>query len=118
MMVYKMSRYGRFLACPNFPACRNTLALPNNIGVKCPKCGGELLERISKKGRKFYGCEKYPECDFVSWDRPVNDRCPVCGSYMVLKRGPKDTVYHVCASETCRHKVQVENPAENGDMDN
>ncbi len=119
MMVYKMSRYGRFLACPNFPACRNTLALPNNIGVKCPKCGGELLERISKKGRKFYGCEKYPECDFVSWDRPVNDRCPVCGSYMVLKRGPKDTVYHVCASETCRHKVQVENTAaedgENGD---
>jgi len=109
MMVYKMSRYGRFLACPNFPACRNTLALPNNIGVKCPKCGGELLERISKKGRKFYGCEKYPECDFVSWDRPVNDTCPVCGSYMVLKRGAKDTVYHVCANETCRHKVQVEN---------
>ena len=109
MMVYKMSRYGRFLACPNFPACRNTLALPNNIGVKCPKCGGELLERISKKGRKFYGCEKYPECDFVSWDRPVNDTCPVCGSYMVLKRGAKDTVYHVCSNETCRHKVQVEN---------
>ena len=109
MMVYKMSRYGRFLACPNFPACRHTLALPNNIGVPCPKCGGELLERISRKGRKFYGCEKYPECDFVSWDRPVADKCPVCGSYMVLKRGPKDTVYHVCASETCRHKVQVEN---------
>ena len=111
MMVYKMSRYGRFLACPNFPACRNTLALPNNIGVKCPKCGGELLERISKKGRKFYGCEKYPECDFVSWDRPVNERCPVCGSYMVLKRGAKDTAYHVCANETCRHRVQVENNA-------
>ncbi len=111
MMVYKMSRYGRFLACPNFPACRHTLALPNNIGVKCPKCGGELLERISRKGRKFYGCEKYPDCDFVSWDRPVNDKCPVCGSYMVLKRGAKDTVYHVCANETCRHKVQVETPA-------
>ena len=109
MMVYKMSRYGRFLACPNFPACRHTLALPNNIGVPCPKCGGELLERISRKGRKFYGCEKYPECDFVSWDRPVADRCPVCGSYMVLKRGGKDTLYHVCANETCRHRVQVEN---------
>ncbi|MBR1822398.1 MAG: type I DNA topoisomerase [Clostridia bacterium] len=108
MMVYKMSRYGRFLACPNFPACRHTLALPNNIGVPCPKCGGELLERISRKGRKFYGCEKYPECDFVSWDRPVADRCPVCGSYMVLKRGGKDTLYHVCANETCRHRVQVE----------
>ena len=111
MMVYKMSRYGRFLACPNFPACRHTLALPNNIGVPCPKCGGELLERISRKGRKFYGCEKYPECDFVSWDRPVADKCPVCGSYMVLKRGGKDTQYHVCANETCRHKVQVENAA-------
>ncbi len=110
MMVYKMSRYGRFLACPNFPACRHTLALPNNIGVPCPKCGGELLERISRKGRKFYGCEKYPECDFVSWDRPVADKCPVCGSYMVLKRGGKDTLYHVCANETCRHRVQVENP--------
>ncbi len=108
MMVYKMSRYGRFLACPNFPACRHTLALPNNIGVPCPKCGGELLERISRKGRKFYGCEKYPECDFVSWDRPVADKCPVCGSYMVLKRGGKDTLWHVCANETCRHRVQVE----------
>ncbi len=112
MMVYKMSRYGRFLACPNFPACRHTLALPNNIGVPCPKCGGELLERISRKGRKFYGCERYPECDFVSWDRPVADRCPVCGSYMVLKRGGRDTLYHVCANETCRHKVQVEAPTE------
>ncbi len=111
MMVYKMSRYGRFLACPNFPACRHTMALPNNIGVPCPKCGGELLERISRKGRKFYGCEKYPECDFVSWDRPVADRCPVCGSWMVLKRGGKDTLYHVCANETCRHRVQVENTA-------
>ncbi|MBQ3270809.1 MAG: type I DNA topoisomerase [Clostridia bacterium] len=111
MMVYKMSRYGRFLACPNFPACRHTMALPNNIGVPCPKCGGELLERISRKGRKFYGCEKYPECDFVSWDRPVADKCPVCGSYMVLKRGSKDTLYHVCANETCRHRVQVENTA-------
>ena len=111
MMVYKMSRYGRFLACPNFPACHHTMALPNNIGVPCPKCGGELLERISRKGRKFYGCEKYPECDFVSWDRPVADKCPVCGSYMVLKRGSKDTLYHVCANETCRHRVQVENTA-------
>ncbi len=112
MMVYKMSRYGRFLACPNFPACRHTLALPNNIGVPCPKCGGELLERISRKGRKFYGCEKYPECDFVSWDRPVKEKCPVCGSYMVLKRGGRDALFHVCANETCRHRVQVENPGQ------
>ena len=109
MMVYKMSRYGKFLACPNFPNCRHTLALPKNIGVPCPKCGGELLERVSRKGRKFYGCERYPECDFVSWDRPVNEKCPVCGSMMVLKRGAKDTFYHLCTNETCRHRVQVEN---------
>ena len=109
MMVYKMSRYGRFLACPNFPECRFTMALPKNIGVPCPKCGGELLERISRKGRKFYGCEKYPECDFVSWDRPVADKCPVCGERMVLKSGPKDTLFHVCVNENCRHRVQVEN---------
>ena len=109
MMVYKMSRYGKFLACPNFPECRFTMALPKNIGVPCPKCGAELLERISRKGRKFYGCEKYPECDFVSWDRPVADKCPLCGERMVLKSGPKDTLFHVCVNENCRHRVQVEN---------
>ena len=81
---------------------------PKNIGVPCPKCGGELLERVSRKGRKFYGCERYPECDFVSWDRPVNDKCPVCGSRMVYKRGPKNTHYHVCVNESCRHRVEVE----------
>ena len=108
MMVYKMSRYGKFLACPNFPACRHTLALPKSIGVACPQCGAQLLERISRKGRKFYGCERYPECDFVSWDRPVNDKCPVCGSRMVYKRGPRNTHYHVCVNESCRHRVEVE----------
>ncbi len=115
LMVYKMSRYGKFLACPNFPACRNTMALPNNIGVPCPKCGAELLERVSKKGRKFYGCEKYPECDFVSWDRPVAEKCPVCGARMVLKRGAKDTTYHVCVNETCRHRVKVETGGSDSD---
>ena len=108
MMVYKMSRYGKFLACPNFPECRFTMALPKNIGVPCPKCGAELLERISRKGRKFYGCEKYPECDFVSWERPVADKCPACGGRMVFKAGPKGTCFHVCVNENCRHRVQVE----------
>ena len=108
MMVYKMGRFGRFLACPNFPNCRHTLALPKNINVPCPQCGAELLERVSRKGRKFYGCERYPECDFVSWDLPVKEKCPVCGGRMVQKRGAKDTLYHVCVNETCRHRVQVE----------
>jgi len=109
MMVYKMSRFGRFLACPNFPECRHTMALPKNINVPCPECGAELLERVSRKGRKFYGCERYPECEFVSWDLPVKDTCPVCGGRMVFKRGAKDTFYHVCVNETCRHRVQIEN---------
>ena len=108
MMVYKMGRFGKFLACPNFPACRNTMALPSTIGVKCPLCGGELLERVSRKGRKFYGCERYPECIFVSWDRPVSDLCPVCGGHMVYKRGSKGVAYHLCVNETCRHKVEIE----------
>ena len=109
MMVYKMSRYGKFLACPNFPSCRHTMALPKNINVPCPQCGAELLERVSRKGRKFYGCERYPECDFVSWDLPVKEKCPVCGGRMVFKRGAKDTAYHVCVNESCRHRVQIEN---------
>ncbi len=109
MMVYKMSRYGKFLACPNFPACRHTLALPKNIGVKCPECGGELIERVSRKGRKFYGCERYPECEFVSWDLPVNEKCPICGGRMIYKRGAKGAAYHVCVNESCRHRVQIDN---------
>jgi predicted RNA-binding protein with TRAM domain len=101
--------------CPNFPTCRHTMALPKNINVPCPECGAELLERVSRKGRKFYGCERYPECEFVSWDLPVKDKCPVCGGRMVYKRGAKDTAFHVCVNETCRHRVQIEN--ENGGQD-
>ncbi len=110
MMVYKMGRYGKFLACPNFPNCRHTMALLTDIGVPCPSCGGRLLERISKKGRKFYGCENYPTCEFVSWDLPVNDKCPACGSRMVQKRGRKGEIFHVCVSETCRTRVPVSSP--------
>jgi hypothetical protein len=85
-------------------------ALWNGCRVKTiVRHGGELLERVSRKGRKFFGCEKYPECDFVSWDRPVNENCPVCGAYMVFKRGAKETFFHVCSNETCRHRIQVEN---------
>ena len=101
----------KFLACSGFPDCRGTKRLVKDTGGICPKCGeGRMLLRKSAKGRVYYGCEKYPDCDFVSWDRPVADKCPVCGSYMVLKRGGKDAMYHVCANETCRHREQVENP--------
>ena len=109
MMVYKLGRFGRFLACPNFPACRNTKAIQVEIAAPCPKCGGKLLEKTSRKGRKFYGCERYPECDFVSWEMPVEQKCPKCGGYMVFKRGKKEN-YYLCANEACREKSPA--PAE------
>lgn len=109
MMVYKLGRFGRFLACPNFPECRNTKAIQVEIEAPCPKCGAKLLEKTSRKGRKFYGCERYPECDFVSWEMPVKEKCPKCGSYMVFKRGKKEN-YYLCANEECREKIPV--PAE------
>ena len=113
-MVYRVGRYGKFLACPNFPDCRNTLPVLNYIEAKCPKCGGRLLEKTSRKNRKFYGCENFPACDFVSWDLPVDDRCPKCGSYMTLKRNSKGEQWHLCANETCRHRVEVQ-PAEDAE---
>ncbi|MGN0775048.1 MAG: type I DNA topoisomerase, partial [Candidatus Ventricola sp.] len=105
MMVYKLGRFGRFLACPNFPECRNTKAIQVEIAAPCPVCGGRLLEKTSRKGRKFYGCERYPDCDFVSWEMPVEQKCPKCGGYMVFKRGRKGENYHVCANENCRERV-------------
>jgi DNA topoisomerase-1 len=83
-MVIKLGRYGKFLACSGFPECRNSRPLLERIGVKCPKCKeGEIVEKRSKKGRTFYGCDKYPACDFVAWNKPVNATCPRCGSFMV-----------------------------------
>ncbi|MCI6269140.1 MAG: type I DNA topoisomerase [Clostridiales bacterium] len=105
MMVYKFGRFGRFLACPNFPECRNTKAIQVEITAPCPVCGGKLLEKTSRKGRKFYGCERYPDCDFVSWEMPVEQKCPKCGGYMVLKRGRKGESYYLCANENCRERV-------------
>jgi DNA topoisomerase I len=89
-MVYKFGRYGKFLACSAFPDCRNTKPIVKSTGVSCPKCKeGEIVERKSKKSRLFYGCSRYPECDFVSWDRPVLRPCPKCGNLMVEKKAKK-----------------------------
>lgn len=107
MMVYKMGKFGRFLACPNFPQCRNTKPLLTYIDTPCPKCGKRLLEKVSRKNRKFYGCEGYPECDFVSWDKPVTEKCPQCGSYMVEKHNGKGETIHLCSNENCRYKSSV-----------
>ena len=112
MMVYKLGRYGRFLACPNFPECRNTKAIQVEIDAPCPQCGGKLLQKTSRKGRKFYGCERYPECDFVSWDMPVSEKCPKCGSYMTLSHTKKGDFY-VCANENCRERVAAPQKEEN-----
>ncbi len=108
MMVYKMGRFGKFLACPNFPECRNAKPILTYIDAPCPKCGARLMEKTSKKNRKFYGCERYPECDFVSWEMPITEKCPKCGSYMVKKRGKHGEEIHLCANETCRYKETVE----------
>ena len=109
-MVYRVGRYGKFLACPNFPDCRNTKPILTYIDAKCPLCGGRLLEKNSRKNRKFYGCENYPECNFVSWEMPVNEKCEKCGSYMTLKRSRKGEIWHLCSNEKCRHRVEVKAP--------
>ncbi|MCM3123324.1 type I DNA topoisomerase [Mesobacillus sp. AQ2] len=86
-MVFKMGRYGKFMACSNFPECRNTKAIVKDIGVKCPKCEeGNIIERKSKKRRIFYGCDRYPECDFLSWDKPLARKCPKCENMLVEKK--------------------------------
>lgn len=86
-MVIKMGRYGKFYACSNFPDCRNTKPILKKVGTTCPKCEkGEVVERKSKKGRIFYGCERYPDCDFTSWDKPLPRSCPKCDEFLVEKR--------------------------------
>ena len=100
-MVVKYGPHGKFLACPGFPECRNTKPYLEKIGVPCPKCGKDIVVRKTKKGRRFYGCENHPECDFVSWQKPVAEKCPKCGSFMVQK-GNKI----VCANQECRYVLQ------------
>ena len=102
-MVIKYGPHGRFLACPGFPECRNTKPYYEKIGVACPKCGKEVVLKKTKKGRKYYGCEDNPECDFMSWQKPSNKKCPVCGSYMVEKGNKL-----LCSQETCGYVEQME----------
>jgi len=102
-MVIKYGPHGKFLACPGFPECRNTKPFFEKIGVSCPKCGKNVVLKRTRKGRIFYGCEGSPDCDFMSWARPVNERCPECGGYMVL-RGKKV----VCADAACGYSRKAE----------
>ena len=102
-MVVKYGPHGKFLACPGFPECRNTKPYLEKIGIACPKCGKDVVIRKTKKGRKYYGCEDNPECDFMSWQKPSAKKCPNCGGYM-LEKGNK----LVCADEQCGYVETME----------
>ena len=103
-MVIKMGRYGKFLACPGFPECRNTKPLVEKIGVKCPKCeDGEIVVKRSKKGKKFYGCDNYPKCDFVSWNKPIDEKCPKCGN-ILTEMNSKGKKIIKCSNNTCDYR--------------
>lgn len=101
-MVYKFGRYGKFLACSNFPDCKNTKPITIGTSVTCPKCGeGEIVERKSKRGRLFYGCNRYPQCDFTLWDKPTHEFCDTCGSIIVEKTYKNGTTKKFCSNDTC-----------------
>lgn len=104
MMVKKVGRFGKFLACPGFPECRNTKPLLEEIGVPCPSCGAPVVVRRSKKGRKFFGCSRYPECDYISWERPAGKQCPRCGKPLVIKFSKRGGNKLVCLDKSCRYE--------------
>jgi DNA topoisomerase I len=110
LMVFKHGRFGKFLACPGFPDCRNTKPILKEIGVACPKCQeGQLVERRGKRRRIFFGCDHYPSCDFIIWDRPIGRACPECSEPLIIKRSGKgegkETIQ--CANAECSHTEEV-----------
>lgn len=105
-MVVKVGRYGKFIACPGYPECKNVKKFVQEIGVTCPKCGGNVIVRKTKKGKPFYGCSNYPQCDFVSWNEPVSEKCPNCGEILYKKKGKKPVLY--CAKEGCGFEKKIE----------
>lgn len=102
-MVIKAGRYGDFIACSGYPECKNTKPIVKTIGVKCPKCGKDIVKKKSKRGRVFYGCSGYPNCDMSYWYKPVNKTCPVCGALLVEKK-TKDGKHLVCSESECGYK--------------
>lgn len=107
-MVYKQGRFGKFLACPGFPECRNTKAIVNTIDAKCPKCGGKVIVRKSKKGVTFYTCENSPKCDFISWNEPTDEKCPKCGNSLMKVRAFKGRgpLSYKCFNEECDYETK------------
>lgn len=108
MMVVKQGRYGKFLACPGFPDCRNTKALLKDTGALCVKCGGNIVERRTKRGKSFYGCKNYPECDFVTWDMPMKETCQICGAAMLKHNYKNGRFVLYCSNEAC--ETRKDNP--------
>ena len=108
LMVVKQGRYGKFLACPGFPECRNTKALLKDTGALCVKCGGNIVERRTKRGKNFYGCKNYPECDFVTWDMPMKETCPTCGAAMLKHNYKNGRFLLYCSNEVC--ETRKDNP--------
>ena len=106
-MVIKDGKHGKFLACPNYPKCKNVKNIHEQVGV-CPKCGGAVEKRVGKTGKTFYGCANYPACDFVTRTMPAPHLCPKCNSLMKVSKGKYETLY-VCTNEDCKH---IETPTE------
>ncbi len=111
-MVIKTGRFGRFISCSGYPECKTTKPIVKQTGADCPKCSGAVVERRSKKGRVFYGCANYPNCDFISWDAVARERCPVCGSYVVAKTRRGGAVQLLCAADRTHHVPAPALPAE------
>jgi len=105
-MVVKQGRFGKFLACPGFPECRNTKAIVEDSGVLCPLCQGKVLIKKTRKSRKYIGCEKNPECTFMSWDMPSKETCPICGSFMLQKSAGKNIILN-CSNEKCTSNAEA-----------
>ncbi|MBQ7759867.1 MAG: topoisomerase DNA-binding C4 zinc finger domain-containing protein, partial [Acidaminococcaceae bacterium] len=111
LMVIKDGRFGKFLACPGFPSCRNTKPILNKIGIKCPVCGGDVIERKTKTRRVFYGCENYSKdstgCSFISWDKPTEEKCPKCGGMMLehIEKTGRKKLY--CINQDCSNSKPV-----------
>ncbi len=103
-MVVKVGRYGKFIACSGYPECKTIKKIVNDTGAVCPKCGGKIIEKKSKRGRIFYGCDQYPKCDFVSWDAPSKQNCPICGKVLLQKKDKAKTLY--CVTPDCEYKFE------------
>ena len=100
-MVLRSGKFGSFYACSNFPKCRNTKQITKEIDVPCPKCGAKIVQKHGKSKSVFYSCERYPDCDFSSWDMPTGEKCPTCGAILLQKKG-KDQL--VCSNKACSYK--------------